>query len=104
MTGEELHQLIVNKWGVSFDVQLKRGAKKFWLQIMWKYLEQKSFPMTEEQYMDHLNAVGGYISAWESDSYVRQFIEQTNDRPRIGVAVSIPIELGTRSSEWLIDS
>ena len=104
MTGEELHQLIVGKWGFSFDVQLKRGQSKFWLQIMWRYLEQKSFPMTEQQYMEHLNAVGGYISAWESDEYVRQFIEQTSDRPRIGVAVRIPIELGSRSSEWLLDN
>lgn len=103
MTGEELHQLIVSKWGFSFDVQLKRGQNKFWLQIMWRYLEQKSFPLTEEQYMAHLNWVGGYISAWESDHYVRQFIEQSRDRPRIGVAVSIPIELGSRSSEWLLD-
>lgn len=103
MTGEELQQLIVGKWGVSFDVQLKKGQNKFWLQVMWRYLEQKSFPMTEAQYIEHLNAVGGYISAWQSDEYVRQFIEQTSDRPRIGVAVSIPIELGTQSSEWLLD-
>ncbi|MEM9215024.1 MAG: DUF3067 family protein [Cyanobacteria bacterium P01_F01_bin.150] len=103
MTGEELQQLIVGKWGVSFDVQLKRGQNKCWLQVMWRYLEQKSFPLTEEQYIDHLNVVGGYISAWESDEYVRQFIEQTNSRPRIGVAVSVPIVLGARASEWLLD-
>ena len=104
MTGEELQRLIVGKWGFSFDVQLKRGQNKFLLQVMWRYLEQKSFPMTEEEYLEHLNMVGGYISAWESDEYVRQFIEQTSDRPRIGVAVSIPIQLGTRSSEWLLDN
>ncbi|NET52370.1 MAG: DUF3067 family protein, partial [Merismopedia sp. SIO2A8] len=73
------------------------------VQIMWRYLEQQSFPMTEAQYLDHLNVIGGYISAWEGDDQVRQFIAQTSDRPRIGVAVSIPIELGERSSEWIMD-
>ena len=103
MTGDELHQLLIAKWGVSFDVQLKRSQNKFLLQIMWRYLEQKSFPMTEDQYMEHLNAVASYLSAWDGEAQVRQFIEQTSERPRVGVAVSIPIEPGARSSEWLID-
>ncbi|MEB3229814.1 MAG: DUF3067 family protein [Leptolyngbyaceae bacterium] len=103
MTGTELQQLLVDKWGVSFDVQLKRSHGKFWVQIMWRYLEQQSFPMTAQEYLEHLNAVGGYISAWEGDQQVREFIEQTGDRPRVGVAVSIPIVPSDRASEWLLD-
>ncbi|NET52736.1 MAG: DUF3067 family protein, partial [Merismopedia sp. SIO2A8] len=33
MTGNELHQLLIEKWGASFDVQLKRSHGKFWVQI-----------------------------------------------------------------------
>ena len=42
MTGEDLRQLLLNKWGVSYDIQLRRTRGKIFLQIMWKYLEQLS--------------------------------------------------------------
>jgi hypothetical protein len=33
---------------------------------------------------------------------VETFIAQTRDRPRLGKAVSIPLDLGERASEWLL--
>ena len=45
MTGQELHQLLQDKWGRSYDVLLRRTQGKIFLQIMWKYLEQASFPL-----------------------------------------------------------
>ncbi|MEM6521649.1 MAG: DUF3067 family protein, partial [Cyanobacteria bacterium P01_C01_bin.70] len=35
--------------------------------------------------------------------HIRQVIAETRDRPRLGKAVSIPLDLGERGSEWLID-
>lgn len=102
MTGEELHQLLLTKWGRSYDVQLRRSQGKVFLQIMWKYLEQASFPLTETEYLAHLDAVAEHISAWGGTVQVQGFIEQTRDRPRLGKAVSIPIDLGERASEWLL--
>jgi hypothetical protein len=103
MTGEELQQLLLTKWGHSYDVQIRRVQRQIRLQIMWKYLEQASFPMTEAEYIAHLDTVASYISAWGGDLQVQQFIEQTRDRPRLGKAVSIPIDLGERASEWLLE-
>ncbi|MCU0567328.1 MAG: DUF3067 family protein [Oculatellaceae cyanobacterium Prado106] len=103
MTGDELHQLLLTKWGCSFGVQLRRTQGKMYLQVMWKYLEQASFPMSEEEYFAHLTTIASYISAWGSDSQVAEFIEQTRDRPRLGKAVNIPIDLGERASEWLLE-
>lgn len=102
MTGEELHQLLIAKWGRSYDVQLRRVHDKVFLQVMWKYLEQASFPMTEVEYLAHLNEIASYIDAWGGSAQVQSGIEQSRDRPRLGKAVSIPIELGARASEWLI--
>ncbi|GAB4381615.1 MAG: DUF3067 family protein [Elainellaceae cyanobacterium] len=102
MTGEELHQLLLAKWGRSFDVQLRRVHDKVFLQIMWKYLEQASFPLSEVEYLAHLDTIASYIDAWGGTMQVQTFIEQTRDRPRLGKAVSIPIELGERASEWLL--
>lgn len=102
MTGEELHQLLLAKWGRSYDVQIRRAQGKVFLQIMWKYLEQASFPLTEGEYLEHLETVAGYVNAWGGTAQVQAFIEQTRDRPRLGKAVNIPIDLGERASEWLL--
>lgn len=103
MTGEELHQLLLSKWGRSFDVQIRRSQGKVFFQIMWKYLEQASFPMTEAEYLTHLDEMANYITAWGSTAQVQKFIEQTRERPRLGKAVSIPIDLGERASEWIVE-
>lgn len=102
MTGEELHQLLLIKWSRSFDVQLRKVQGKVLFQVMWKYLEQVSFPMTEDEYLEHLNDVAGYLTALGSAERVRQFIEQTTEKPRLGKAVSYPIDLGDRASEWMV--
>jgi hypothetical protein len=103
MTGEDLHQLILNKWGRSFDIQLRRTQGKILVQVMWKYLEQASFPLTEEEYLAHLDTVASYLNAWGGAAQVQNFIQQTSDRPRLGKAVSIPLDLGERASEWLLE-
>jgi hypothetical protein len=103
MTGADLHQLLLTKWGRSFDVQLRRTQGKVFLQIMWKYLEQASFPMTEGEYFAHLDEVATYINAWDVTTQIESFIEQTRERPRLGKAVSVPLDLGERASEWIVE-
>lgn len=103
MTGQDLRQLLLNKWGYSYDVQLRRTKGKIFVQVMWKYLEQVSFPLTEADYLAHLEQVVSYLHAWGVVEQVQDFIQQTRDRPRLGKAVSIPLELGDRASEWLLE-
>ena len=31
---------------------------------MWRFLEQQSFPLTEEEYLLQLDAVAEYITEW----------------------------------------
>ncbi len=100
MTPEELYELIVAKWGKSYDLQVRRIQGTIYVQVMWKYLEQASFPMTDEEYFDRITTVANYINGWNNAESVRSFIEETKERPRLGKAVSIPIDLGGRESEW----
>lgn len=104
MTGEELHRLILDKWGQSFDVQIRRIQDRVFVQIMWRFLEQASFPLSEAEYLERLDAVAEYINAWGSAGHVTTFISSTNERPRLGKAVSIPVQLGERASEWILDT
>ncbi|AFY65139.1 DUF3067 family protein [Geitlerinema sp. PCC 7407] len=103
MTGLELHQLLVEKWGRSYDIQLRRTQGKIFVQVMWKYLEQASFPMTETEYFSHLEAIAAYLQAWGGVEQIQSYIATTKERPRLGKAVSIPLDLGERASEWLLE-
>ncbi len=103
MTGKDLHQLLLTKWGRSYDIQIRRVQGKIFVLIMWKYLEQVSFPMSEAEYLDHLDTVATYLQAWGGGAQVQAYLEQTKERPRLGKAVSIPLELGDRASEWILE-
>lgn len=103
MTGTELQQLIFAKWGRSYDLQLRRIKGTIYVQVMWKYLEQASFPRSEAEYLEHFNAIANYLVAWGGVEQVRDYIEQTRERPRLGKAVSIPLDLGDRASEWILE-
>jgi hypothetical protein len=102
MTGQELRQLLINKWGHSYDLQFRRTQGKIFLQVMWKYLEQASFPLSESEYQEHLDSIANYLNALGGTQQVQSFITLTKERPRLGKAVSIPIDLGERASEWVI--
>lgn len=102
MTGQDLRQLLLNKWGRSYDVQLRRTQGKVFLQVMWKYLEQASFPLSEAEYEAHLDTIATYLHGFGGATQVQKYIEQTRDRPRLGKAVSIPLDLGERASEWIL--
>lgn len=103
MTPEDFQELLIDKWGYSFDVQIRKTSTKVFFQVMWRYLEQASFPMDEAEYLAHLKEIVLYLEAMGCLTQVKMAIEHTSERPRLGKAVSIPIDLGRRSSEWFID-
>ncbi len=70
---------------------------------MWKYLEQASFPLSEEEYFAHLDTIALYLNGWNGIEQVQTAIAQTRERPRLGKVVSIPLDLGDRASEWLLE-
>jgi Domain of unknown function (DUF3067) len=102
VTGQKLREIIIAKWGYSYDVQLRKTPTKIYLQVMWKYQEQASFPLSELDYLAHLDTVGSYLAAMGSVEQVQKFIETTSEKPRLGKAVSILLDLGDRASEWLV--
>ncbi len=103
MTARELRQILQQKWGYSFDLQLRKVKGKIYLQVMWRFLEQASFPLSETEYMEHLEAVANYLNAWGVEGQFRDFMSKTREKPRLGKAVSIPLDLGSRGSEWILD-
>lgn len=50
MNGEELRRLVFKKWGKMYDTRIHQRRDQFnklglYLQVMWKFVGQKSFPM-----------------------------------------------------------
>ena len=80
MTGQELRQLLLDKWGRSYDIQLRRIKGQIFVQVMWKYLEQASFPLSESEYVAHLNAIADYLQAWGGVSQVKNYLEKNLPR------------------------
>jgi hypothetical protein len=104
MTGSELRQLMLDKWGYSYDIQLRQVKGKIYVQVMWKYFEQASFGATEAGYIAHLNWVLSHLESWGAVPQVVDFFAKTKEKPRMGKAVSIPIVLSAdRASEWILD-
>lgn len=68
---QELRQLIFDKWGKSYEARIHRRAGRMYLQIMWKFLEQQSFPLTKEQYNAQLDAVAELCALWGMSDVVR---------------------------------
>ena len=81
---------------------------RVYVQVMWKFLEQQSFALTEQQYVQQLDAVASYISLWGAQETVRNGIAAANKRgPGFtggggARAISIPlgVDLGSLSTEW----
>ncbi|XP_031280318.1 uncharacterized protein LOC116138786 [Pistacia vera] len=107
-SGMDLATLIRNKYGRSYDVQLIKkefmGKNLLALNVMWKYMEQRSFPLTEEEYILRLDDVANTLKCWGAVSHIRNSLAKLKERPRIGKAVSIFIDMdesGGRANEWI---
>jgi len=102
MTGEELRMLVLNKWGKMYDTRIHQRRDQFnklglYLQIMWKHVGQKSFPMTEQQYVEQLSAVAELLTEWGAQDVVRQKLPQSTKFPKMDTtganAVMIPLDI-----------
>lgn len=107
-SGVDLATLIRKKYGRSYDVQLIKkefmGRNLLAMNVMWKYVEQRSFPLTEEEYLLRLDDVANTLKCWGAVSHIRNSLEKLKERPRIGKAVSIFIDMdesGGRANEWI---
>uniref|UniRef100_A0A164SLU7 Uncharacterized protein n=2 Tax=Daucus carota subsp. sativus TaxID=79200 RepID=A0A164SLU7_DAUCS len=91
-SGLDLATLIRNKYGRSYDVQLIKkefmGKNLLAMNVMWKYVEQKSFPLTEEEYLLRLDDVANTLKCWGAVSHIRDSLIKSKERPRIGKVLS----------------
>ncbi|WP_041391035.1 DUF3067 family protein [Prochlorococcus marinus] len=88
----EVLTLIRGHWGVSYDLRLVIRGNGIYLHIMWAYLEQKSFGLTEEEYLQSLAYVIDVVNRLGQASVVRNWLLNCSSKPRLGKAISLKLK------------
>lgn len=73
------------------------------------HLDQRSFPMTPEEYLDKLDGISMLLNVWDRQAYVRDFFRQKPTpkngmppRPIVGTAVALQLDLPPdQVKEWI---
>lgn len=102
LTVEEVIACLQQRWQASYDLQLVVRQGRLYLQVMWAYLEQQSFPMDETAYRNHLAEVLEVVNRLAQADAVRQWLASTRDRPRLGKALSLQLQGAERLEEFLL--
>lgn len=101
LTGDELINLVYQRYGRRYDMTFARreflGQSFVSFNIMWQYLEQRSFPMSEDAYKEKIDNVAQTINAFGGSEVekVRDAL-RIKDRkpkkvrhPKVGKAISV---------------
>ena len=102
LTVDEVIDLLRERWQASYDMQIVVRCKRMYLQVMWAYLEQQSFPLNEEEYRTHLAQVLDVVNRLGQAGAVRSWLTDTRDRPRLGKALSLQLQGEGRLEEFLV--
>ena len=111
LTGAELAELCLAKYGKRHDmaikhVQINKKHMRRWvaLNVYVGCLEQRSFPYSEEEYLEKLDCVAALLSAWKQEEYTRDFFREPPiprrglpAYPRVDTAVSLRLN---KSPTW----
>ncbi|RPF79071.1 MAG: DUF3067 family protein [Synechococcus sp. TMED20] len=89
---EEVINCLRQRWKATYDLQLVVRRQRVYLQVMWAYLEQQSFPMDENAYREHLAEVLDVVNRLGLATDVRHWLLSTRDKPRLGKALSLHLQ------------
>jgi len=99
---EEVMRFLQKRWGVTYELKLLVKGKSLFLQIMWGFLEQQSFPLSEEKYREELAKIIDVINRLDQASEVRVWLLLQESKPRLGRALSLPLREAEGLEEFLL--
>ncbi|MBM5799590.1 MAG: DUF3067 family protein [Cyanobacteria bacterium K_DeepCast_35m_m2_023] len=103
LSAGEVIALLRQRWQASYDLQLVQRRGRVYLQVMWAYQEQQSFPLSLEDYERHIGELVLVLNSLGVAETVRQWLSNCNDRPRLGKALSLALDLPPgRASEFVL--
>ena len=77
-----------------------------YLNVMYKYFGQKSFPVDERAYLGHLEAIGQYLTAMKGVDHFKDKVAENHKRPNtyFGYAVGIFLNVDPQTADDLFSS
>ena len=99
---EEVIGFLQKRWGVTYELKLLVKGKSLFLQIMWGFLEQQSFHLSEEKYREELAKIIDVIHRLDQASEVRVWLLRQESKPRLGRALSLPLRADEGLEEFLL--
>lgn len=116
LTGRELALLCYSKYGKYHDMAVKhvrmgKGMKRWVsLNLYVGHLGQRSYPATEETYLEQLDAIAYMITSWGQADYARGFFRQRPvarrglpSHPRVDTCVTLQFNTSPTWSDELGD-
>ena len=99
---EEIIHYLVHRWGKKYDFRLFKRGKFLYLQMMWGFLEQESFPLSEIEYKKSIADKIEILNRAGYSDEVRGWLKKVNSRPRLGRALSLQLNINEKMKEFLI--
>ena len=99
---DEVVECLRRRWGVTYDLKLLIKRDRIYLQMMWGFLEQQSFPMDEETFKENLNRTLEIINRAGQSNFVRNWLENVQAKPRLGRAITLPLPMDQRMDEFVL--
>ena len=99
---DEVLVCLRRRWGVTYDLKLLIKRDRMYLQMMWGFLEQQSFPLDEETFRENLNRILEIINRAGQSDFVRNWLKNVQAKPRLGRAITLPLPIDQRMSEFVL--
>ncbi len=99
---DEVVECLRRRWGVTYDLKLLVKRDRIYLQMMWGFLEQQSFPLNEEDFRENLNRTLEIINRAGQSDLVRNWLRNVQAKPRLGRAVSLSLPIDQRMDEFVL--
>ena len=99
---DEIIHYLIYRWGKKYDFRLFKRGKYLYLQMMWGFLGQESFPLNEEEYKKSLADKIEILNRCGYSEEVRDWMKNVKSRPRLGRAVSLQLNINEKMKEFLI--
>ena len=99
---EEVMKCLRRRWGVTYDLRLLIKRDRIYLQMMWGFLEQQSFPLDEETYKENLNRTLEIINRAGQSDFVRKWLKNVQSKPRLGKAITLALPKDQRMDEFVL--
>ena len=99
---EEIIHYLIHRWGKKYDFRLFKRGDYIYLQMMWGFLGQESFPLNEMEYKKSIADKIEILNRCGYSDEVREWLKKVNSKPRLGRALSLQLTINERMKEFSI--